>query len=115
MVSLPTDIPVGKSEPPLSLLPLLYKYMHREKEKCVLKQMCAYKTMNYNVLSLHTSFFTLFHPYQSNDNVNTKQTRFKWRASGFSFVKKLLQLLTTEIDILCKVKFFKHVLSLNGT
>ena len=72
---------------------LFFKYMHRQKEKCVLKQMCAYKTMNYNVLSLHTSFFTLFHPYQSNDNVNTKQTCFKWRASGFSFVKKLLQYL----------------------
>jgi len=94
MVSLPTDIPVRKSKPPRSLLPLLMLqiYAQTKREMCI-KQMCAYKTNNNIVLSLHTSFFTLVYPYQSNDNVNLKQTLFKWRALGFSFVKRLLCLL----------------------
>jgi len=84
---------------------LCLKWMHRQKEKCVLKQMCAYKTKNCIVKKFTHKFFTSFHPYQSNDNVNTKQTLFKRRASGFCLVKSFSASLTIENDILGKVKF----------
>ena len=83
-----------------------------KKDKCVLKQMCAYKPKNY------ISNFTLFHHCQSNDNVYTKTNYLQMERFRFHLCKKRLCIgytqLTIEIDILCNVKLCKHVLRLNG-
>ena len=84
MVSLPKDIPVGKSKlPPL----LMFKiYAQTERKMCIEANVCKQNQELHRIKFTH-KFFTFCHPYQSNDNVNTK-TIFIWRASGFSFVKK---------------------------
>ena len=83
-----------------------------KREMCIEVNVCIQNKELHRKTFTH-KFFSLLHPYQSNDNVNTKQTLFKQRASDFSFVKNFFVSLTIE-NILCNVEFCKHVLCLNG-
>jgi len=56
-----------------------------EREMCIEANVCIQNQELHPKMFTH-KFFTLFHSYQFNDNVNMKQIL----RTGFSFVKKLL-------------------------
>ena len=70
-MTLTKDIPIGKSKPPRNISPLLMFEIYAQPVREIEAIVCI-QNQELHCKKLTHTLFTLFHPYQSNNNLNTK-------------------------------------------